>query len=47
MNWSTLADRCLAGDLPTREAARAVLHARPEELLSVLDAAFRVRQARR
>ena len=45
LNWSSLADRCLAGDLPTRDAARAVLNARPDELLAVLDAAFRVRRA--
>ena len=45
MNWSSLADRCLAGDLPTRDAARAVLHASPDELLTILDAAFRVRRA--
>ncbi len=45
MNWSSLADRCLAGDLPTRDAARAVLHASNDELLTVLDAAFRVRRA--
>ncbi|NVB79581.1 MAG: biotin synthase BioB [Kofleriaceae bacterium] len=45
MNWSALADRCLAGDLPTRDAARAVLHAPADELLGLLDAAFRVRRA--
>lgn len=45
MNWSSLADRCLAGDIPTRDAARAVLHASPDDLLAVLDAAFRVRRA--
>src|SRR5688572_24332869 len=45
MNWSSLADRCLAGDLPTRDAARAVLHASPDDLLALLDAAFRVRRA--
>src|SRR5215510_3407022 len=45
MNWSALADRCLAGDLPTRDAMRAVLHATADELLAVLDAAFRVRRA--
>src|SRR5687767_7003593 len=44
MNWSTLADRCLVGDLPTRDAMRAVLHAKPEQLLAMLDAAFRVRR---
>ena len=45
MNWSTLADRSLAGDLPTRDAARAVLHAPADEVLALLDAAFRVRRA--
>ncbi len=45
MNWSTLAERSLAGDLPTRDEARAVLHAPADELLSLLDAAFRVRRA--
>ncbi len=45
MNWSALADRCLAGDLPTRDAARAVLHAPADDLLGLLDAAFRVRRA--
>jgi biotin synthase len=45
MNWSTLADRSLAGDLPSRDAARAVLHAPADELLALLDAAFRVRRA--
>src|SRR5262250_3375334 len=45
MNWSALADRCLAGDPPTRDAARAVLHASHDNLLAVLDAAFRVRRA--
>jgi biotin synthase len=45
MNWSTLADRSLAGDLTSRDAARAVLHAPADELLTLLDAAFRVRRA--
>jgi biotin synthase len=44
MNWSTLADRSLAGDIPTRDEARAALHAPADELLSLLDAAFRVRR---
>jgi biotin synthase len=43
--WSTLADLALAGGLPSRDAARAVLHAPPDDLLAVLDAAFRVRRA--
>jgi biotin synthase len=44
MNWSTLADRILAGDTPTRDETRAVLHAPADELLALLDAAFRVRR---
>src|SRR4051812_37962631 len=44
MTWSDLADRSLAGDLPSRDTARAVLHAPADELLSLLDAAFRVRR---
>src|SRR3954467_4728587 len=44
-NWSALADEALAGGVIGREAARAVLHAPPEELLALLDAAFRVRRA--
>jgi len=45
MNWSALAERSLAGDLPTRDAMRAVLHASHDQLLAMLDAAFRVRRA--
>jgi biotin synthase len=45
MNWSALAERSLAGDIPTRDAARAVLHAPVDETLALLDAAFRVRRA--
>jgi biotin synthase len=45
MNWSSLADRSLAGDLPTRDEARAVLHAPADDTLALLDAAFRVRRA--
>lgn len=44
--WSALADEALAGAVIGREAARAVLHAPPEELLALVDAAFRVRRAR-
>ena len=44
MNWSALADRSLAGDLPTRDEARAVLHAHVDDTLTLLDAAFRVRR---
>ena len=43
--WSALADKALAGELLSREEARSVLHAPVAELLSLLDAAFRVRQA--
>jgi biotin synthase len=43
--WSALADTALAGALITRDQARAVLEAPPDELLAVLDAAFRVRRA--
>ena len=42
--WSGLADEALAGVVLHREQARAVLHAPPDELLAVLDAAFRVRR---
>ena len=45
MTWSALADKVLAGQIPTREEARGVLHAGPDELLALLDAAFRVRRA--
>jgi len=45
MNWSALAERSLAGDIPTRDAARAVLHAPVDDTLALLDAAFRVRKA--
>src|SRR5688572_17962144 len=43
--WSALADDALAGRVISREAARSVLHAPANELLSLLDAAFRVRRA--
>src|SRR5215470_9623250 len=43
--WSHLADSVLAGNAPSRDEARAVLHAPPEEILALLDAAFRVRRA--
>jgi biotin synthase len=43
--WSLLAERVLAGNAPTREQARAVLHASEDELLTLLDAAFSVRRA--
>src|SRR5215207_1939729 len=44
-NWSALADAALAGSVISREAAGAVLHAPADELLALLDAAFRVRRA--
>jgi len=40
-----LADQVLAGPVISRDQARAVLHAPPDELLGLLDAAFRVRRA--
>jgi biotin synthase len=43
--WPALADKALAGDVITRDEARAVLHASPDEALGLLDAAFRVRRA--
>jgi biotin synthase len=43
--WSALADVALAGGQISRDAARAVLHASPDETLALLDAAFRVRRA--
>src|SRR3954466_1107974 len=43
--WPALADTALAGALLTRDQARAVLEAPPDELLGLLDAAFRVRRA--
>lgn len=43
MNWDLLADRALDGEAPTREEARAVIAAPDDELLGLLNAAFRVR----
>src|SRR5438046_8985808 len=43
--WSALADKALAGEVVTRDQARAVLDAPADELLGLLDAAFRVRRA--
>ncbi|HVV82234.1 MAG TPA: biotin synthase BioB [Kofleriaceae bacterium] len=45
VRWNELADRVLAGERATREDARAVLAAPGEELLALLDAAYRVRRA--
>ncbi|HEY6605534.1 MAG TPA: hypothetical protein VIZ44_04250, partial [Gaiellaceae bacterium] len=43
--WEDLADKALAGESPDREEALAVLRAPGDELLPLLHAAFRVRQA--
>src|SRR3954452_7000618 len=43
-SWSALADKALAGEIVTREEARAVLHAPPDDALALLDAAFAVRR---
>jgi biotin synthase len=43
--WQALADRVLDGEAPTREEALSILHAPDEELLQLMDAAFRVRRA--
>ncbi|MUL38022.1 biotin synthase BioB [Gloeocapsopsis dulcis] len=43
LNWNKLADLALAGELLTREAARAVLNAPDSVLLEQLTAAYRVR----
>jgi biotin synthase len=42
--WSALADKVLSGAAPSRDEASAVLHAPADELLALLDAAFRVRR---
>jgi biotin synthase len=42
--WSAIADEALAGAVISREAARSVLHAPADEVLALLDAAFRVRR---
>jgi biotin synthase len=44
MNWSTIADEVLAGRLATRAEALAMLNAPDDDLLVLLDAAFRVRR---
>src|SRR5438874_2159463 len=43
-NWNFLADRALAGELLTRDEARAVLGAPDDALLDQLAAAYRVRR---
>ncbi|MGE0548599.1 MAG: biotin synthase BioB [Kofleriaceae bacterium] len=45
MVWSAIANRALAGVALSREDARSVLHAPADEMLALLDAAFRVRRA--
>jgi len=44
MNWTALAEAVLAGRAVTRAEALAVLQAPDDDLLAVLDAAFRVRR---
>ncbi|MBL0940066.1 MAG: biotin synthase BioB [Gemmatimonadaceae bacterium] len=44
-NWQSLADQSLAGDVLSRDAARAVLTAPDDQLLDQLAAAYRVRRA--
>jgi biotin synthase len=44
-SWEDLADKALAGEPPDRDEALAVLQAPGDELLALLHAAFRVRQA--
>ena len=43
-DWNALADRALAGELISRDEARAVLQAPDEVLLDQLAAAYRVRR---
>src|SRR5713101_3898270 len=43
--WESLADKALAGEELTREEALSILRAPDEELLTLLNAAFRVRRA--
>jgi biotin synthase len=44
-NWQALADKSLAGDLLSRDEARAVLTAADDQLIDQLAAAYRVRRA--
>ncbi len=44
MNYSAIADRVIAGGAITREEALAILTAPDEDLLTILDAAYRVRR---
>lgn len=43
-SWSALAQRSIAGEVPSREDCHRVLAAGPDELLALLDAAFTVRR---
>ncbi len=43
MNWADMADKALSDVIPGREDALAILESNDDELLAVLDAAFRVR----
>ncbi len=43
MNWNALADRALSGQAVGADDALAVLHSSDDELLAVLQAAFRIR----
>jgi len=44
MDYQALAERVLAGEAPSREEANAILDAPQDDLLPLLDAAFRVRR---
>src|SRR5438270_8854551 len=44
-DWGALGDRAIGGEELTRDEALAVLRAPDDELLALLDAAFRVRRA--
>ena len=42
--WETLADKSIRKEIPTREESKSVLAASPEETLSIVHAAYRVRR---
>ncbi len=44
MNWHELSEKILSGGTATREEASAVLDSPEDEILTILDAAFRIRQ---
>ena len=44
LSWNEMADAVLNGESLTREDARRVLRADDDQLLAILDAAFRVRR---